>query len=268
MRAVAALACLAFGATGAARAASFDCARPASSVQRTICADAKLSAVDSDLQHGFEAALSLSFDPAELRSQQALWLTHTRDKAATAGDIADVYAMRRKTLDDMLARLRGMEPVRIASAAKARQDCLPALAGDDDHSCAVIGYADIGAVERRAFSYATYEYRPKDIGFLSYRRTVVFERLSSGDLRAVLAPDANPSLYPGAPRLLHAGARTLLQLPTRESGAANSNVERLFVWREGRWRDVEARTGWKSSLRLACPRASPLSAASIPITSP
>jgi hypothetical protein len=238
-RVLVAFACLAFGATGAARAASFDCARARAPVERKICADRGLSAADSNLEHVFDAALLLTFDPAELRSQQTLWLTQTRDKAQTVKDIAEVYAKRRMELDEMLARLRAMEPGRILEAAKTQPDCLPVLAGGDDHTCRAIAYGDIGAAEGRAFSYATYEYTPKEIGFLSYRRIVVFERLVSGLLRAVLAPDANPSYYPGAPRLLRSGDRLLLQLPSRESGTANSNVERLFVWRGERWRDVD-----------------------------
>ncbi len=238
-RALGALACLLIGASGATRAASFDCARAADAFERKICADPGLSAADSDLAASFDAALALSLDPADLRSQQRDWRTQTGGTARTNEDLAAAYAERRNALDETLARLRGMESGRTIEAARAALDCLPVLVDGSDHTCAAIGYADIGAVEGRAFSYAAYQYAPTEIGYRGYQRIVVFERLASGLLRVVLAPDANPSLAPDKPRLVHAGARLLLRIPRRESGTAHGNVERLFVWRDGRWRDVD-----------------------------
>jgi hypothetical protein len=70
---------------------------------------------------------------------------------------------------------------------------------------------------------------------------------SSGAFRAIIAPDTDAAIYPGKPRLLHAGGRALLHLPAYESGTGDFNRERLFVWDNGRWQDVDVTT-WLNDL--------------------
>jgi uncharacterized protein len=240
---------------GGALSASFDCAHAATPVERKICADSALSAADSQLGRDFVAAMALSLDPAGLRARQTEWLIQSRDRAASEDDRLQAYATRQKELDATLARLRAMEAGREAGEAESRSACLPALADPDAEpaaTCKVTEYNTLGAVEGHAFSYASYEYTAKDGGPLGYRRIIIFERLASGLLRAVVAPDTDPAFYFGKPRLLHAGHRTLLQIPAYESGTGNFNRERLLVWRDGRWRNVDI-TSWEAELARRLP---------------
>jgi uncharacterized protein len=71
---------LACTAGGRARAASFDCAKAAPGMERTVCADAKLSALDGRLAGLYAAALArLSPQGAtSLRSAQRGWLAYAR----------------------------------------------------------------------------------------------------------------------------------------------------------------------------------------------
>jgi len=236
---------------GAATAASFDCGRATAPIEKRICADPGLSAADSQLGRDFDAALTLSLDPAGLRAGQTEWLTQFRDKAAANDGLAEAYAQRQNELDKTLAQLRATEAGRTIGAAEARATCLPILAVADAKACTVTAYDEMGAVEGHAFAYASYEYAKGD-GGLDYRRVVIFERLASGMSHAVIAPDADAAFYYDKPRLLHAGRRTMLQIPAHESGTGNFNRERLFVWRDGRWRDVDI-TSWEGELARRLP---------------
>ncbi|WP_158814086.1 lysozyme inhibitor LprI family protein [Methylocapsa sp. S129] len=236
---------------GAAAAASFDCGRATTPIERRICADPGLSAADSQLGQDFDAALTLSLDPAGLRASQTEWLTQSRDKAAANDELAEAYARRQKELDKMLAQLRATEAGRTIGAAEARANCLPILAIPDAGACKVTAAEEMGAVEGHAFAYASYEYA-KGEEEPDYRRVVIFECLASAMSHAVIAPDADAAFYYDKPRLLHAGRRTMLQIPAYESGTGNFNRERLFVWRDGRWRDVDI-TSWEGELARRLP---------------
>ena len=51
-------------------AAGFGCSRLTTSVERMICADPKLSAMDRTLGRRFDETLTLSLDPAALRADE------------------------------------------------------------------------------------------------------------------------------------------------------------------------------------------------------
>ncbi len=189
----AAFAWLALQAPGAdAIAASFGCNRLTTSVERMICVDPKLSAMDRALGRRFDEALTLSLDPAALRADEKLWLAGSRDPETTREGLRKVYAARLGALEQSITQLRARDAMRIVDAAEARDRCLPALA-DPAATCKVTEFAEVGAVEGHAFAYARYEYTPKEIGFPGYTRIVVFEHRDSGGLGAVVSPDANPA---------------------------------------------------------------------------
>ena len=250
-RALAAFTVLGLAVAGPADAASFDCARATTPVERKICTDPALSSADSQLGRDFDAALALSLDPAGLRASQTEWLTQSRDKTTASDGLVEAYARRQGELDKTLAQLRETLAGRSVGPAEARANCLSILAVADAGACKVTAYDEMGAVEGQVFAYASYEYA-KGEGGLDYRRVVIFERLVSGILRAVIAPDADAAFYYDKPRLLHAGRRVLLQIPAYESGTGNFNRERLFVWRDGRWRDVDI-TSWEGELARRLP---------------
>jgi len=172
--ALAAVVWLAVQAPGAdAIAASFACSRLTTSVERMICADPKLSAMDRALGQRFDETLALSLDPAALRADEKLWLAGSRDPETTREGLTKTYTAHLAALEQSIAQLRAKDATRTVNAAEARDRCLPALA-DPEATCEVAEFAEIGTVEGHAFAYARYGYAPKEIGFPAYTRIVVF----------------------------------------------------------------------------------------------
>lgn len=58
----------------ATQAASFDCAKASTKVEKMICGDAELSKLDEELGKAYGEALQKASDPAALRQQQRKWL--------------------------------------------------------------------------------------------------------------------------------------------------------------------------------------------------
>ncbi len=80
----------------AAAQPSFDCGRAATRVEKAICADLELAAIDLRMAGVYQAARTLAGDHAktELRDQQAAWL-HQRDQ--DAGDVENLSAALRQS---------------------------------------------------------------------------------------------------------------------------------------------------------------------------
>jgi uncharacterized protein len=252
-RAKAIIAILGLAALGPddAQASGIDCARATASIERKICTDPALSSADAALSRSFEAALALSLDPAGLRAEEVDWLTHSRDKAATNDELAQSYTRRQGELDKALGQLRLANAGRTIGAAEAATNCLPILAITQTAACTVTDYGELGAVDGHVFAYASYEYA-KGEAQLDYRRVVIFEHIAPNALRAIVAPEVDPAFYYGKPQFLRSDGRTALHIPAYESGTGNFNRERLFVWRDGRWRDADV-TGWLDDLARRLP---------------
>jgi uncharacterized protein YecT (DUF1311 family) len=235
----------------AATAASFDCAQARAPVEKTICADPALSTADDELGKRFNAALEISLDPGGLRLSQAEWLKQSRD-AASREELALVYAHRQQELERDIARLQAKRAGRLASEVAAKAACLPALVdAESGETCKVVDYAPLASLDGHAFAYAHYEYASKQADGAHDTRIVVFE-LAGGMARVVLSPDGDDAIAYDKPRVLHAGARALLHLPAYESGTGNFNRERLFLWRDAHWLDVDATT-WLNELAHRLP---------------
>ena len=82
------------GLASPAVAASFDCARAASAVEKTICGHARLSALDDELAATYAQARRLSADPAALKTAQQAWIKDERVKEDDAGSIEAAYLAR------------------------------------------------------------------------------------------------------------------------------------------------------------------------------
>jgi len=127
------------------------------------------------------------------------------------------------------------------------QDVLDSL---DSETCKVREFADIGAVDGRTFLYAIYTMVTRE-GVVTGTRAAVFERRSDGKLRLRLAPHGDNATF-SKPEILHAGSRTLLLIPGSESGTANLNHDALYLWRDGRWTDVDTGS-WLKTLEKRLP---------------
>ena len=79
----------------AARAASFDCARAGTPVERMVCADPGVSAQDQRLADAYQAASAR--DPRVKESQRE-WLASTRNKCGGTACLSQAYAARLEAL--------------------------------------------------------------------------------------------------------------------------------------------------------------------------
>ena len=91
---------LSYFAAMTANAASFDCKKAKSEVEKMICADAELSILDehlSDLYRNILKSTAKPEDQDRIRREQKLWLRE-RDKCFTAPCVASQYNDRQLAL--------------------------------------------------------------------------------------------------------------------------------------------------------------------------
>lgn len=74
-------------------AASFDCQKAASSVEKMICADKEVSGLDDALEVTYKKALSVSTDKTLLTNQQKTWLKE-RNRCTDLPCLRDSYTRR------------------------------------------------------------------------------------------------------------------------------------------------------------------------------
>ena len=244
------------GAAASAEAASFDCHRAASSMEHMVCNDPKLSALDDQLGATYADMLALSLDPAALRDDEREWLA-SMQKTATAELLAQYYGVRLDILHRELAEEQRATATRDVTEREARNGCLAAIAAlDDDLVCKLAAFADIGSLAGHTLSYATYTYAPKgstaDANIVMSMRVVVFERRGAGALHLLFAPKNDGGRF-DTPKILHTRFGDLLHLPGWEEGTGNFNRERLFVWRNDHWRDIDT-TAWLATLQQQLPK--------------
>jgi uncharacterized protein len=235
----------------AAQGASFDCTRAATDNEHVICADPKLSAMDDELARQYAAALAQSLDPAMLRAEQSEWLARVR-KLKAPHDVATAYAARLETLGRLRAAPEIAAAKRIVNESDVRPACLATFAEPIDRApCKVDEFGAIGTVDGDSFSYALYGFRtPK--GATMVARALIFERLSGHRLRIHFVPENEGGPF-YTPKMIRTSAGVLLHVPGYESGTGNFNRERLFVWRNRHWWDVDV-TSWLGTLQSRLPK--------------
>lgn len=134
---------------------------------------------------------------------------------------------------------------------EVRADCIEGV-GDllEGETCKIKEFGEVGTVEGLSFAYALYAIATKD-GAVINTRAAVFERRADGKLRLRLAPDGGSATF-GKPKILHTSSRILLHIPGSESGTGNFNHEALYIWRGGRWKDVDT-DSWRKTLHSRLP---------------
>ncbi len=93
------IAVLMVASTVTARAASFDCVKAASPIEKMICEDPTLSMADGHLAEAFKAALAASPDPAQLHADERKWLAE-RDKITDVEELRHAYRKRIDILEE------------------------------------------------------------------------------------------------------------------------------------------------------------------------
>jgi len=87
-------------------AASFDCSKAGTKVEKMICADPELSKLDEDLSAAYKKALKESSDPATLKQQQRDWMKE-RNKCTDAQCVKHAYNQRLSSLSNSSASMAG-----------------------------------------------------------------------------------------------------------------------------------------------------------------
>ncbi len=75
-------------------AASFDCTRAATKMEKLICSDAQLSKSDEDLAATYSKVLIEAADPAAIKKQQREWLADVRKRCDEVVCIRNAYTLR------------------------------------------------------------------------------------------------------------------------------------------------------------------------------
>lgn len=132
------MACAIFLASaGTGHAASFDCARAKSKIEKAICADPLLSDLDENLGHYYGGAAETLRDGAScLKADQRVWVKTVRDACgAKTACLKDAYLNRLGALDNLqpgVTQLKNIDlpnvPVMI-TAIPAAADTVPGKPG-------------------------------------------------------------------------------------------------------------------------------------------
>ncbi|HEY3778203.1 MAG TPA: hypothetical protein VGL35_09100 [Rhizomicrobium sp.] len=216
-------------------------------MERTVCSNPKLSAMDDRLGERFSSALALSPDPAPLRDEQRQWIEKEKTNS-DPGRLATVYFMQIGYFDRLLARLKAVK--RVFTEKDARTLC-PSMPDESaDAACKVTGFGTLPPLEGHTYVYSLLKYTSN--GDVLGTGAAVFERMSSG-LKLLFLPDYDGAIFFDAPKILRSDGRTVLCIYGSESGTGNFNRERLFAWRDSRWRDVDT-TSWLDALQRRLPK--------------
>ncbi|HTA21184.1 MAG TPA: lysozyme inhibitor LprI family protein [Polyangia bacterium] len=82
------------GASSAARAASFDCQKATTAIEKRVCSDAQVSELDGKLAAAYRRALAVAGSPDSLKAEQRSWLNTERAKCADDPCLREAYQRR------------------------------------------------------------------------------------------------------------------------------------------------------------------------------
>ena len=107
-------------------AASFDCAKAYSKVERMICTDSELSKLDDQLNNSYQQAIKQSKDKPEEIKEQKRWLKEIRNICIDADCLKSAYSVRIQNLSPSAS------PPQLSALSKS--DCLVHMgSGDSDY---------------------------------------------------------------------------------------------------------------------------------------
>jgi uncharacterized protein YecT (DUF1311 family) len=80
-------------------AASFDCAKASTFIEKAICSDTQLSELDDSLLQSYKKAMANTFDAESLKAQQKAWLMNVRNKCQDSTCLIHTYNERLAALN-------------------------------------------------------------------------------------------------------------------------------------------------------------------------
>jgi uncharacterized protein len=215
-------------APAAAHAASFDCTRAASAIEKRICADPQLSRDDESVATAYRLALAAAPLPFAVRDDQRRWIGDVRDKAATTADLRTALVDRATQLTAQAAAdAAAAHPVPLTSITTRCTAPRP-----DSGTCKVEASGRLGgtplAWQRRAYGD----------GDTTTAAGVVVYVVQGATARPIVWHDEDDAGFDD-PALIASPAGTLLDLRGYLHGTGNLSAEAVLVEEGGTWRQLD-----------------------------
>ena len=227
-----------------AHAASFDCAKAGTAVEKMICDDPVLSQADEHLAKAYLQAMAVTLAPRGLRGEQLRWLTE-RNAAKTIDELRDSYRRRIALLSEQAGQWQSVRWE--VSEQAARESCiLPPE--PPDGTCSVEEFASVpGSSDALAFqlqSYQTPRYRAGG-------GVVIFRRQGTMLLPIVLSTIVDARF--GTPRIIPSPAGRLLDVPGSMDGTGAFNAGSLYALEGDKPEEIDIES-WLDDLAKRLPK--------------
>jgi len=215
-------------APAAARAASFDCARAASAIEKRICADPRLSHDDEAVAAAYRRALATAPLPFALRDDQRRWIADIRDRATNDADLHTGLVGRATELDARAA----------ADLAAARPVPLAAIATHCTAPRPDGGACKVEASGRLPAAHLAWQRRSYTDGDTTVAAGVVVYAIDGVSARPIVWHDEDDAAFED-PALIVSPAGTLLDLGGYLHGTGNFSAEVVLVEEAGAWHQLD-----------------------------
>ena len=243
---------LALAAPMATRAAGFDCTKATTKIEKTICADPALSALDGELAAEYRAALLRGGDARTSKAKQSEWLRKTRDACRDRDCLREAYAARIAVLKGQRATFPDLPGAIVQTCAD-----LAAAAQTDATGCRVTESGSFGKVGDEEQSYAVYCLENLEGSQTCATGAVALFTVAARNghaerwlQRADSAGDGN--VYE-KPVLLQTRQGLLLHLPVSIPGTGDFNASALFRRDGARWTPIDS-TSWEKDFAAQLPK--------------
>ena len=234
---------IASAATSATQAASFDCTRATTAVEKTICDQPDLSKADEQLAQTFASALAATLRPSALRGDQVRWLAE-RDKLATADKLREAYRSRTSELTALTEAWRKF--VRNVPLDEAKTSCLVPPEAPSD-TCTVEAFGAVPGSTTLRYQQQLY----KDGTLRAGAGIIVFR--DNGSLLTPVVAVAEDSAHYSAPRLLRSAAGSLLLVAGHLEGTGNFNAGALYLFEGATFAEIDTES-WLADLQRQLPK--------------
>jgi uncharacterized protein YecT (DUF1311 family) len=227
-----------------ARAASFDCAKASTTVEKTICADSALSNADDRLADAFSSVMDATLRPNSLRSEQIKWLS-ARDKLTDAPALLKSYQSR---IDELTAAARKWQATaRTISPEHARQSCLVPPDAPYDLPCRVDEFGDVQGEPSLRYQLQSY----KDGEVRMAGGVAVFRTVGPG--LVPMADVAVDTAHFAPPEIVRSPAGRLLVVRGSIEGTGNFNADQVYLHGDARLAEIDV-VSWLDDLPPRLPK--------------